>query len=152
MKTLKYRSNSQDVFLLEEILVSMGYDIHVSTYFGKDTHQAIMDFQKNNNLVIDGICGPKTWSKIIESQSQLTSFNDKFLSEQDLIDFAAKYDLELAAVKAHLQALSLFCRANKLFKHLKSKNWATFAKGYNGSGYKLNKYDLKLETAYIKYL
>lgn len=100
MKTLKYRSNSQDVYLLEEVLVSLGYNIHVSTYFGKDTHEAIMDFQKNNNLVIDGICGPKTWSKIIEVQSLLTSFNDKYLSEQDLIDFAAKYNLELAAVKA----------------------------------------------------
>jgi hypothetical protein len=30
-------------------------------------------------------------------------------------------------------------------------DWESFAFGYNGSGYKLNKYDIKLKTAYEKY-
>lgn len=30
-------------------------------------------------------------------------------------------------------------------------NWANFAHGYNGSGYKANKYDIRLQAAYEKY-
>lgn len=272
MKTLKYRSRGSDVFILEELLVELGYEVYISNYFGKDTDRAVKDFQKKNNLVVDGIVGPKTWSKFLEAQQQLIIFNDKFLSEQDLIDFAAKYDLELAAVKAvnevessgkgflldgrprilfeghkfwkelqargvdpnslvseksknvlykswtknfyeggkqeydrlekaaglsdvdavhdaayasaswgafqimgfhfkslgypsidsfvsnmythekaHLDAFGRFCKANNLIRHLKSKNWRSFARGYNGSGFEQNKYDVKLENAYNKY-
>lgn len=100
MQTIKYRSRGQAVYILEEILVKLGYNVYISHYFGKDTHNAVKDFQKNNHLVIDGIVGPKTWSKIIEKEQFLPQFNDKFLSEQDLIDFANDNQLELAVVKA----------------------------------------------------
>ena len=46
---------------------------------------------------------------------------------------------------------------NKLFTgrplidSLRVKDWTTFAKGYNGSSYKTNKYDEKLEKAHFKY-
>lgn len=272
MTTLKYRSRGASVFTLEEILLSLGFDVKVTTYFGLDTHHAVREFQKNNNLVIDGIVGQKTWAKLIAAQQQITSFNDKFLSEQNLIDFAVEYDLELAAVKAvnevessgkgfildgrpkilfeghvfwrelkarnidphtltsnksknvlykswtkvfyeggkqeydrlekaaglsdidavhdaayasasygafqimgfhykllgfasvdsfvshmytheknHLQAFGLFCKANNLIRHLKSKNWESFARGYNGPGFAENKYDIRLKNAYNKY-
>lgn len=100
MNTLKYKSRGNDVFLLEELLVSLGYQVYISTYFGRDTDNAIKDFQSKNNLVIDGIVGPKTWSILLEAQQQITMFNDKFLAEQDLIDFASQYNLELAVIKA----------------------------------------------------
>lgn len=38
-----------------------------------------------------------------------------------------------------------------LTSHIVNKQWAEFAKGYNGSAYKENKYDTKLEMAYQKY-
>ena len=100
MKTLKHRSRGTEVYTLEELLLELGYEVYVSNYFGKDTDAAIKDFQSKNNLVVDGIVGPKTWSKLFEKQQQLTIFNDMFLSEQDLQDFANTYNLELAAVKA----------------------------------------------------
>lgn len=272
MKTLKYRSTGEEVHLLEEILVSIGYEVYVSTYFGMDTHRAVMDFQQKKNLVIDGVVGPKTWSKFIEAQNQITSFNDKFMSEQDLLDFADKYNIELAAVKAvnevesngkgflldgrprilfeghifwrelvkrgvnpndfvsertknvlyqswtkkfyeggkqeydrlekaagisdldqfhdaayasasygafqimglHFESLGFpsvdsfvahlythekanldvfgrFCEVNNLTRHLHSKDWEAFARGYNGPAYKENKYDTKLLSAYNRY-
>lgn len=100
MKTLKHKSQGESVHLLEEVLVKLGYDVFVSNYFGKDTDKAVRDFQLKNNLVVDGKVGPKTWSKIIEQENQLTSFNNKFLAEQDLIDFANQNNLELATIKA----------------------------------------------------
>jgi hypothetical protein len=34
---------------------------------------------------------------------------------------------------------------------LQNHNWSRFARNYNGPGYKANKYDTKLKTAYDKY-
>ncbi|MAO07517.1 MAG: hydrolase [Alteromonas sp.] len=272
MKTLKYKSRGNEVFTLEELLLEMGYEVYISNYFGKDTDAAVRDFQLKNDLVVDGIVGPKTWAKIYEQQQRVTFFNDKFLSEKDLQEFSKKYQLELATVKAvnevessgkgflldgrprilfeghifwkqlqkkaidpnellsektdnilypqwtkkyyeggkqeydrlekaaglsdndhvhdaayeaasygsfqimgfhwkslgyptidsfvahmythekaHLDAFGKFCEANHLLNHLRNKDWAAFAKGYNGSGYAKNKYDLKLAKAYHKY-
>ena len=277
MRILRYKSQGQAVHLLEEVLVKLGYEIVVSNYFGLDTLKAIKDFQLKNNLIVDGLVGPKTWSKIIEKEQQLALFNDKFLSEQNLIDFAIKNQLELATVKAvnevesrgkgflidgrpvilfeghvfwreldkrgidpntlleakyenilykkwtrkfykggageytrlekaagmsddprvhdaayaaaswgafqimgfhykklgyvavdhfvsemyeheseHLNAFGKFITLNKfngktLIHWLREKNWEKFANGYNGAGYKQNKYDIKLEKAYEKY-
>ncbi len=100
MKTIKYKSKGNEVFLLNEMLLNLGYNLVVLDYFSMDTHRAVLDFQKKNNLVEDGIVGAKTWSKLLEKPKEIIAFNDKFLSEQDLKDFAKKYTLELAAVKA----------------------------------------------------
>lgn len=277
MKTLRYRSRGEEVHFLEEILVKLGYDVYVSNFFGKDTHNAVKDFQLKNNLVVDGVVGLKSWSKIIEAEKHLIAFNDKLLSEQDIIDFANHYNIEIPLVKTvnqiessgkgflvygrprilfeghvfwkqltekginpndfltnrtkdvlykkwtkayykggsgeytrlekaagmsdlpevhdaaynsaswgsfqimgyhykslgyasvdhfvsemyehereHLKAFGKFISINtfkgkKLIDWLKQKDWAKFAEGYNGSGYKKNRYDQKLERAYKQF-
>lgn len=277
MRTLRYRSRGEEVNFLEQILNRMGYQLVVSNFFGQDTDLAVKDFQLKNQLVVDGIVGLKTWAKLIAADKDIFKVNDKFLSEKDLIDFAAHLALELAAVKAvnevessgkgflaegrprilfeghvfwrelkkrnldpktlwavdfenvlyekwtrkyyqggaaeydrlekaarisslpgvkeaaycsaswgafqimgfhyknlgyfsidnfvermnlhereHLAAFGRFISSTsfsgkKLVDWLREKNWANFAHGYNGSGYKKNKYDLKLKSAYEKY-
>jgi len=44
-----------------------------------------------------------------------------------------------------------FMKRSNLVTHLISKNWSAFARGYNGPGYAVNKYDSKLKDAYLKY-
>lgn len=100
MRTLRLKSSGESVHVLEELLVHLGYNIKVSNYFGIDTHNAIVDFQQKNNLVVDGIVGMKTWSKLLVAEQKLTAGNDKLLSENDLKEFAITYNLELATVKA----------------------------------------------------
>jgi len=51
----------------------------------------------------------------------------------------------------HLQAAVNFIKATKLDDELRAHNWAAFAKGYNGSDYRRNKYDEKLAAAYAKW-
>jgi hypothetical protein len=53
---------------------------------------------------------------------------------------------------AHLDAFGAFLRSTGLADSLKNKDWAKFAKGYNGPAYADNKYDIKLEHAYAKYV
>ena len=100
MKTLKHKSQGEAVYILEELLVRLGYEVQVSQFFGADTKAAVMDFQLKNDLVVDGIVGAKTWSKLIARDQQFSLFNNKFLSEADIRHFAERLDLELAVVKA----------------------------------------------------
>jgi N-acetylmuramidase len=52
---------------------------------------------------------------------------------------------------AHLDAFVKFIQANKLDGALRAKNWAAFAKGYNGPAYAQNQYDKKMASAYARW-
>ncbi|MES0207947.1 N-acetylmuramidase family protein [Mesorhizobium sp. M0028] len=68
-----------------------------------------------------------------------------FLTVQAMVE-AMKDDEEnqlLAAVN--------FIKANKLDDNLRAHDWAGFAKGYNGAGYRKNSYDTRLADAYRKW-
>lgn len=51
-----------------------------------------------------------------------------------------------------LQAFVSFVIGNDLASPLRNKNWAAFAKGYNGASYAINQYDTKMAKAYAKFL
>lgn len=40
------------------------YDGEIDGKIGRKSQQAILDFQKDNGLVVDGKVGPKTWAKL----------------------------------------------------------------------------------------
>jgi peptidoglycan hydrolase-like protein with peptidoglycan-binding domain len=267
---LKRGSKGEFVQLMQEMLKKLGYTISTDGDFGSGTEKAVFDFQKKNNLKVDGIVGSKTWILMQEQSSKIkkadtTVVINQFLREQDFVAFANKYNLEVAAIKAvhevesngrgflngkikilfeghvfwkelqkrninpiplqngnedilyksyfspnphyrldqytrlnkalninaeaaysaasyglfqvmgyHYKAMQFaaakdfvdylsvdeanqldifgrFLELNNLLKTLHSLNWAKFALGYNGTGYKTNKYDTKLATAYAKY-
>lgn len=100
MKTVRLHSKGPEVTTLCEILARMGYPVMVSDVFTIAVDEAVKSFQSDYNLVVDGIVGVKTWSRLFEKNSTLTQYNDKLLSEQDLIDFANDYQVELACIKA----------------------------------------------------
>ena len=262
----KNSSKTDSVVLLQNLLIKKGYDISADGAFGSMTEAAVKDFQKKNQLVVDGIVGQKTWRVLLsEAPEKPSELKSRFLSEKDLIAVAKDLRVELATIKAvneveasgqgflgdkpkilfeghvfwrqlkkhnlnpndyragnesvlypnwtrehyfggareherlnqakkihenaalesaswglfqimgyhwkslgyksvkdfvrlmnksegeHLKAFGRFVVANKLTKYLKNKDWAGFAKRYNGPGYKKNKYDEKLARAYNKY-
>ncbi|MCG9972575.1 N-acetylmuramidase domain-containing protein [Christiangramia crocea] len=100
MQTLRYRSNNNAVYQLKEILIDQGYNLQVSNYFDKDTDEAVKNFQKKNDLVVDGIVGSKTWAVLLSKGPELSRNIDKLLSEKDLIDVAQELGVELPAIKA----------------------------------------------------
>ncbi len=51
----------------------------------------------------------------------------------------------------HLHAFVNFVKNKNLVDELQRKDWAGFALGYNGAGYKTNNYDEKLAAAYKKF-
>lgn len=52
---------------------------------------------------------------------------------------------------AHLRASVMFIKNNNLDDELRAHQWAAFARGYNGPGYKANRYDEKLAKAYARW-
>jgi hypothetical protein len=52
---------------------------------------------------------------------------------------------------AQLLAMSNFIKESNLAKALQRQNWASFARGYNGAGYKKNEYDTRLAGAHAKF-
>lgn len=51
----------------------------------------------------------------------------------------------------HLDAFVKFNHVENLTRFLRAKDWAGFARRYNGPGFKKNKYDEKLAAAYAKF-
>ena len=64
--TLRKGARGNITKLLQEKLVSLGYNTNgIDGIFGTGTEKAVICFQKNNKLAVDGIVGKNTWRKII---------------------------------------------------------------------------------------
>ena len=102
------------------------------------------------NVLICKVHPEYIFNEHIASVSSLDDINETFWKKryESIRDFVDKMN---SGEKAHLDCFGRFCNKNKLLKHLQTKNWEAFAKGYNGSGYKLNKYDSKMKAAYDRY-
>jgi hypothetical protein len=51
---------------------------------------------------------------------------------------------------AQILAMARFLRSSKLHHALQRRDWAAFARGYNGPAYARNQYDIKLEQSYLR--
>lgn len=49
---------------LQELLTAKGFNLSIDNDFGSATELAVMMFQKNNGLVVDGIVGQNTWTAL----------------------------------------------------------------------------------------
>lgn len=64
MPVLKEGSKGEWVKIAQGRLVVNGYPLDVDGIFGAKTKQAVMAFQKDKGLNIDGIIGKNTWNKL----------------------------------------------------------------------------------------
>ena len=68
MRTLKKGCEGEDVRALQTLLIGYGYSCGpdgADGDFGSNTDKALRAYQKANGLEVDGICGPKTWAKLL---------------------------------------------------------------------------------------
>lgn len=64
MQTLKYGSKGEQVSQLQHLLISHGAKIAKDGDFGEMTQKAVIDFQKANHLIADGVVGANTWQAL----------------------------------------------------------------------------------------
>lgn len=69
-RLLKKGMKGEDVGTLQEMLAKLGYDLNkygADGDFGVETERAVMDFQQDNDLSVDGKYGPKSHSALMEA-------------------------------------------------------------------------------------
>ena len=91
----------------------------------------------------DAALGSASWGKF-----QIMGYNWKLAGFNSLDQFITAMHRD---EDSHLYAFINFVKSKNLVDELQRKDWAGFAKVYNGSGYKENKYDEKLAAAYNKF-
>jgi len=76
---------------------------------------------------------------------QVMGDNHKMVGFDDVEGMVAAM---VASEDDHLRAVANFIRAKKLVDALRKRDWATFARGYNGPAFQKNKYDIMLAGKY----
>ncbi|MBW4504775.1 MAG: peptidoglycan-binding protein [Scytonema hyalinum WJT4-NPBG1] len=66
LPVLKKGDTGSSVKLLQNILIALDYldSDSPTTNFQDQTHEAVRNFQEENDLKVDGIVGAKTWDKL----------------------------------------------------------------------------------------
>jgi len=98
----------------------------------------------SNPLVKEAALASASWGSY-----QIMGFHAKKLGYDSV---AAFVDQMYIHERNQLEAFGRYITAFGCINHLRSLNWASFARCYNGPGYAQNKYDIKMAQAYQKYL
>jgi len=109
-------------------------------YYGGNQYTRLEKAQKINN---DAALESASWGLF-----QIMGFHWKSLGYASAQEFVDKmYENE----GEQLLAFVKFIEVNHLTRYLKVRDWAGFARRYNGPSYKTNRYDTKLARAYRTY-
>jgi hypothetical protein len=108
---------------------------------GAAQHDRYEDARKRNADAANKAC---SWGlfQIMGENHKVCGFDNS----QDFVDA-----MWTGGAGAHLDAFVNFIKGNKLDAPLRAKNWAAFARGYNGPGYAQNAYDKKMAAAYARH-
>ena len=64
---VSYGSKGSNVTELQKLLNNNGYNLAVDGDFGKNTQNAVKDYQQKNGLAVDGIVGTNTWGTLTKA-------------------------------------------------------------------------------------
>ncbi len=70
-KTVSYGSHSLDVQAMQRYLSQLGYPCATDGMFGGGTQAALRRFQQDYGVYPDGVCGPVTWTALIQAAAGL---------------------------------------------------------------------------------
>jgi Putative peptidoglycan-binding domain-containing protein len=98
--TLKKGDTGSAVRDLQRRLNELGYNITVDSWFGDQTYQAVIDFQKKKGITAVGEVGPRTQLLLFDRQDQRT------LQSNDLTSAAKLLGVSVAAVATIAQVES----------------------------------------------
>ena len=76
--TLLEGTEGTDVDSLQRQLVAMGYLSHATGYYGTETVSAVKDFQKRNDLTVDGKTGPQTIDLIYSPDAKMSATKESY--------------------------------------------------------------------------
>ncbi len=84
-----------------------------------------------------------SWGKF-----QIMGFNHKVCGFTEVVGFVKAM---VESEDRHLEAFVRFVAGSRMARYLRDRDWAGFAKRYNGPGFRKHNYHLKIATAYDRY-
>lgn len=96
MKTIRLHDQGEEVVYLQRLLKEQGFAIVPNGIFDDNTSKAVITFQKQHQLVADGIVGYSSWEKLLFANYKVK----ERLSDDDFVLVAKLLDVEPAALKA----------------------------------------------------
>lgn len=66
LSVLRKGSKGEQVKTLQRLLNAFGANLNVDGDFGSKTYAALESYQRSNNLLVDGICGEKSWGSLLK--------------------------------------------------------------------------------------
>ena len=100
-KQVAYGSQGSDVKSLQEKLNSNGYKLDVDGIFGVKTQAAVKDYQKKNNLAVDGIVGTNTWGALTKVSPNAATTTNATTGKQT----PSTTDPNIAAIKSNVATI-----------------------------------------------
>jgi hypothetical protein len=92
---------ARQIALLQTLLAGLELLTDIDGDFGPATTAAVRRFQAENDLVVDGVAGEKTWSRLVAASPDLfAKISALWLSQADLDRAAADLAVDRAAIKA----------------------------------------------------
>ena len=81
---LEYGSNGVEVEKLQSDLIELGYLIgKPDGYFGRNTERAVLNFQRDAYLVMDGVVGPDTWTLLEKVKTEALPVKEPMVKKGD---------------------------------------------------------------------
>jgi peptidoglycan hydrolase-like protein with peptidoglycan-binding domain len=94
MSLLKLNSTGPEVCILQHRLTKAGFELIEDGDFGSKTEKAVIAFQKEHGLVVDGVVGDKTTAKLLNKST------DHWLNQSDLEAAATDLGVDMASIHA----------------------------------------------------
>ena len=120
-------SKGADVIKMQKALVALGYDIGeagVDGSFGKDTRAAVIQYQKDNGLKIDGYAGDETLGHLYGNKTTTTqNTNTTTSNPTTTVPDYSKYTYDSSTNDGYLKAMAALTAA--------SENLPTYAGTYD---------------------
>lgn len=124
-EVLTVGSAKSQVETVQKALDALGFDVGgVDGLYGEATRRAVTEFQKNNNLDVDGVVGAETYAALIGAVDPLTY--DASLDPTSQLTVLDAIGNILRARKMYGEAIGYYDQAIALIKKPRKKDWVYF--------------------------
>ena len=106
-KVLERGDQNNQVSQLQQQLKDAGYyHMEITGIFGPQTEKAVRAFQRDHQLTVDGIAGPKTFNQLKQASSKVESIEKKQPNTNGILRFGAQGN-DVRTLQSQLKQLGL---------------------------------------------